>query len=171
MERKVIFYLIIEVLDNWNYLNIKKLDCWESWSEQKKHINVLWTTSFKLKIYFANYSKWKQVIMLGHGLHMIFLMKNHKLKNSVLNSLQKMILTNLKLNLKKHVNKIKKYCQQWNKIRVRKKKNLMIKNSRQKRSIKIKLIKNQFKNLKYLQNWMKFFWCVHNLTKFDSIIT
>jgi|694.fasta_scaffold100158_1 hypothetical protein len=39
--------------------------------------------------------------MHGHGLHMMFLIKNLKLKNYVLNLLQKKIMTILKYNLKR----------------------------------------------------------------------
>jgi hypothetical protein len=42
--------------------------------------------------------------MPGHGLLMMFLIKNHKLKNSVLNSLLNKIGKNSKNNLEKHVN-------------------------------------------------------------------
>lgn len=98
-----------EVLENSNFWSTRRQALSEFWWEPKKLTNVSSTTLSKLNKFSVNWKHSRLAIMPGLGLHMIFQIKNHKLKNFAPNSPQKKTIKSLKLYLKRLVKTTKSF--------------------------------------------------------------
>lgn len=108
-----------EELENYASLSTKLVDMSEYLWELIRLINASWITMSFKETSSVSWSNLKQAIIRGLGQLTIFLMRNQKLRNSVLNSLQKKNTSDLMYNSIEQLASMLKLWKKMNKRLVR----------------------------------------------------